>query len=187
MPESITIFRKISLSSVGSPVLGNPGAGVGVEVMLGTDVGPGVKTGVALGVGITVGAGVGVGVALGVGVGVGVGVEDTHAGTVMVSVVVETVPPKAKALPVQVIVLPMVMPEASILVPTNVELAPSVVAAVGVQNTSQAPAPPANVILELATEVSAPPILNMYVPLPLRVMPAVPMDAAPVVQYTPGV
>jgi len=78
------------------------------------------------------------------------------------------------------------MPEASILTPLNVELAPSVVAEVGVQNTSQDDAPPDNVTTEFATVVSAPLTLKMYVPAPLRVIPAAPMDAAPDVQYTPG-
>lgn len=101
-----------------------------------------------------------------------------HVGTVMVSTSVETVPPNAKALPVHITVLPMVIPAASMSVPMNVEFAPSVVAAVGVQNTSQADALPANVTTELATVVSAPVILNMYVPLPERVIPPAPMDAA---------
>ena len=73
------------------------------------------------------------------------------------------------------------------LVPLKVELAPSVAAAVGVQKTSQADAPPVNVTAELATVVSAPLILKMYVPAPSRVIPAVPMEAAPETQYTPGV
>lgn len=76
--------------------------------------------------------------------------------TVMVSVVVETVPPKAKARPTQVTVLPIVIPEASILVPTKELLAPRVVAAVGVQKTLQATAPPDKDTAELATVVSAP-------------------------------
>src|SRR4051812_29601978 len=79
-----------------------------------------------------------------------------HEGTFMVSVVVETVPPKAKARPTQVMVLPMVIPELSISIPANVELAPSVVAAVGVQKTLQADAPPASVTTELAAVVKAP-------------------------------
>jgi hypothetical protein len=105
-----------------------------------------------------------------------VGVE--HVGAVMVSVVVETVPPNAKALPDQVIVLPMVIPEASMSVPRNVEFAPSVVAAIGVHQISHADAPLANRTAELATEVSAPWTRKMYVPLPVNVMPAVPIDAA---------
>jgi hypothetical protein len=100
-----------------------------------------------------------------------------QVGAVMVSVLVVTVPPNANALPVHVVALPTVIPEASMLVPTNVELAPSVVAAVGVQNTSQADAP-AKVTTELETLVKAPLTLKMYVPEPLRVIPAVPMDAA---------
>lgn len=159
------------------PVFGNPGTGVGVKVTFGVDVGKGVEAGVTLGE--SVGAGV--------GVGVGVGVGDTHTGTVIVSVVVETVPPNAKALPVQVMVLPIVIPEASRLIPINVELAPRVVAAVGVQNTLQDDAPLDKVTFEFATEVSAPFILKMYVPPPFKVTPPVPIDAAPDTQYTPGI
>lgn len=96
----------------------------------------------------------------------------------MVSVVVETVPPNASALPVHVTVLPMVIPEASMSVPANVVFAPSVVAAFGDQNTSHADAPPASVTAELATVVSAPFIRKMYVPLPVSVIPPVPMEAA---------
>jgi len=108
------------------------------------------------------------------------GVEDAaHAGTVlMVSVSVETVPPNANALSVHVTVLPMVIPEASMSVPRNVVFAPSVVAASGVQNASQGDAPPATVTAELATVVSAPWILKMCVPLPVRIIPAVPTDAS---------
>ena len=111
-----------------------------------------------------------------------------QVGTVIVSVVVETVPPKANALPVQLIVVPIVIPEASMLVPRNVDVAPSVVAAVGVQKTSQDDAPLASLTAEFATVVSAPSTRKMKVPLPVRVIPAVPMDAAllAAVQYTPG-
>ncbi len=103
---------------------------------------------------------------------------DEQVGTVMVSEVVETVPPNARALPVQVTVLPTVTPEASMSVPAKVDVAPRVVAAAGVQYRSQAEAPLANVTEELATVVRAPSILKMKVPLPLRVIPAVPIDAA---------
>ena len=139
----------------------------------------------ALGVGVAEG----VGVALGVGVGVGVGVGAPHDGTVIVSVSVVTVPPKAKALPVNKLLAPIEIPEASIIVPLIVELAPSVVASVGVQKTSQDDAAPGNVTTELATVVNAPLILKMYVPAPLREIPEVPIDAAleAPVQYTPGV
>jgi hypothetical protein len=105
-------------------------------------------------------------------------------GTVlMVSTVVETVPPKARARPVQVTVLPIVMPEASMSVPRKVEFAPSVVAAVGVHQTLQALAPLMEVTIELAEVVSAPSILNMYVPAPSSVIvPPPPTEAAPVIQ-----
>lgn len=101
-----------------------------------------------------------------------------HAAVLIVSVVVETVPPKAKALPVHVTVLPMVMPDASMSVPAKVVFAPSVVAAVGVQNTSQADAPFESVTTEFAVVVSAPFTLKINVPLPERVIPAAPIDAA---------
>ena len=78
-----------------------------------------------------------------------------------VSVVVLTVPPKARARPVQTTVLPIVIPEASITVPPNVELAPSVVAAPGVHQTLQAEAPPAIAITELLVDVRAPVIRKM--------------------------
>jgi hypothetical protein len=115
--------------------------------------------------------------------------ETPQVGTEIVSTAVETVPPKARALPAQVIVLPIVIPDESTSVPAKVELAPSVVAAVGVQNMLQADAPFNSVTEELTAETSAPFTLNIYVPLPLRVIPAVPMDAAleAAVQYTPGV
>ena len=61
-----------------------------------------------------------------------------QSGTVIVSRTVETVPPNAKAFPDHDTVSPIAMPEASISVPANVELAPRVVACVGVQKTSQA-------------------------------------------------
>lgn len=82
-------------------------------------------------------------------------------GAEIVSLSVETVPPNAKARPVQVTLLSMVIPEAAMSVPAKVESAPSVVAAVGVHQTSQAEAPLASVTTELAEVVSAPSILNM--------------------------
>ena len=119
--------------------------------------------------------------------GVGDGVA-AHVPTVMVSLTVETVPPNARACPVQVMVSPIVIPDASMSVPTKVEFAPSVVAAMGVQNTLQADAPLAVLTAELATVVRAPCTLKMNVPLPVRVIPAAPMEAAleAAVQYTPG-
>lgn len=186
-------FHGVPLLSSGAiPVFGNPGTGVGVgvdvDVGVGVGVTDGVGVGVTLGVGVEVGVGVGVadGVGVGVGVAVGVGVETEHDGTVMVFVSVVTVPPKAKALPVNKLLAPIVIPDGSIIVPLKVELAPRVVAAVGVQNTSQDDAPPGNVTAELATVVNAPLILKIYVPAPFKEIPAVPIDAAPVVQYTPG-
>jgi len=106
-----------------------------------------------------------------------------HGGTVIVSPVVETVPPNAKALPPHVIVLPIVIPEGSMTVPMKVEFAPSVVAPPGVHQTSHSDAPLLNATIELADVVSAPVILKMYVPLPLRVIvPPPPMEAAPSMQ-----
>ncbi len=93
--------------------------------------------------------------------GVALGTVAHAAGTVIVFAVVETVPPNAKALPCHDTVLPIVIPDASMSVPTKVEFAPSVVAAMGVHQTSQADAPPANVTIELAEVVSAPSILKM--------------------------
>ena len=108
-----------------------------------------------------------------VGVGVGAGQE----GTLRVSVSVVTVPANDKARPVQVTVLPIVIPASSMLVPTKVEFAPRVVAAVGAQKTSQDEAP-LSVTTELASVVRAPSILKIYVPLPERVIPPAPMEAA---------
>ena len=167
-----TRFHEVPLSGA-IPARGNVGKGVGVRVAIGVEVGVGVGESVGAGVGV----GVGVGVSVGVGVGVGVGA--THEGTVIVSASVVTVPPKAKARPVNNAVLPIVIPEASIIVPLIVELAPSVVAEVGVQKTSQDDAPPGNVTEELATVVNAPLILKIYVPVPLREIPAAPIEAAP--------
>lgn len=86
--------------------------------------------------------------------------EVVHVGTVIVSTAVETVPPNDKARPVQVAVLPIVLPAATISVPMNVELAPRVVAPTGVQNTSHAEAP-TKLTIELAPVVSAPAGLNI--------------------------
>ena len=83
-----------------------------------------------------------------------------QVGEVIVSVAVETVPPNANACPFQVTVLPMVTPEASMSVPRKVELAPRVVAAFGVHQTSQLDAP-AEVTMELADVVNAPVIRKM--------------------------
>jgi hypothetical protein len=73
------------------------------------------------------------------------------------------------------------------IVPMNLEFVLRVVAPFGVQNTFQADAPLANVTIELASALSAPSILKIYVPLPLRIIPDVPIDATPSIQYTPGV
>lgn len=108
-------------------------------------------------------------------------------GTDIRSASLETVPPNAKALPTHVTLLPMVMPELSILVPKNVELAPNVVAAVGVHQTSQAEAPPDRTTMEFAEVVKAPSMRKIYVPLPTSVIvPPPAMLVALSAQYTPG-
>lgn len=113
---------------------------------------------------------------------------DTHIGAVIVTALpVVIVPaPSERALPVHTVLAPIVIALAlSMIVPTNVVVAPSVVAAVGVQKTSQADAP-ISVILELSVVVSAQVVLNIYVPAPLSVIPHTPMVIAPTLQYTPG-
>src|SRR5258708_491419 len=69
-------------------------------------------------------------------------ISSPQLGLVIVTVSVVTVPPNAKARPVQEVPLPTVIPAGSMSVPLKVLLAPKVVAAVGVQNTLQAEAPP---------------------------------------------
>lgn len=112
--------------------------------------------------------------------------EDDEAAAQIVRkfVSVVTVPPNARAIPVHVVFAPTVMPASSMTIPANVVLAASVVAWVGVQNTLQADAP-IRVTIAPAVDVSAPPDLKMYVPLPLRIS-GPPTFIAPVLQYTPG-
>jgi hypothetical protein len=74
---------------------------------------------------------------------------------------VDTVPPNAKTLPVMLVLPPIVTPDASSIVPAKLLLAPSVVALVGTQSTSDACAPLASFTLEFATVVSAPRILKV--------------------------
>ena len=189
IPDNAIPFQGILFSSGGNPALGRVGIGGGEGgVTNGVATGGG-TTVVVAGVEATTGAGVGVVVAAGAvpttGAGAGGGAEGEgaeHEGTVMVSASLVTVPPNANALPVHVTVLPTVTPEGPMSVPMNVEFAPSVVAAVGVQNTSQELAPPATVTAEFATEVKAPATLKTYVPLPESVTPPVPMEVAPVIQ-----
>jgi len=97
-----------------------------------------------------------------------------HVGTVIVFVSAVTVELNAKSLPKIFAKCPNVMlkPSASPrkIFPTKVgvvvakALAPIVVAPTGIQNTSQADAPPVNTTVELAAESRAPPDLKMYVP-----------------------
>jgi hypothetical protein len=100
-------------------------------------------------------------------------------GAVIVSAAVETVPPNESARPVQLTLLPTVLPEAAMTVPKNVESAPSVVACVGVHQTSQIDAPFATDTTELAEVLSAPSTRNMYVPAPLRVIVPPPPTESP--------
>ena len=169
--------------AVGAGVFVGAGAFVAVGAGAFVGVAVGVLVAVAVGVLVAVAVGVLVAVAVGVLVAVAVGVAvAAQLSTVMVSDDVETVPPNAKARPFHVTVLPIVIPAASITVPWNAELAPSVVAAPGVQKTAQDDVPRPNLTAELATVVRAPVIRKMYVPLLLRVIPPVPTEAAPVMQ-----
>ena len=114
-------------------------------------------------------------------------VDDTtvHIGTVIVSVSVVIVPPKTSPIPVHTVLAPTVMPAASMTTPLKVVLAARVVAPPGVQKTLHADTPTSDTIAP-AVDVSAPPGLKMYVPLPLSVS-GPPMSIAPALQYTPGV
>jgi hypothetical protein len=117
-------------------------------------------------------------------------VVSEHAGTLIVSMSLVMVQPKAKALQFRIVFEPKVIPAASIIVQARVELAPIVVAQIGVQNTSQGEAPQVSVTVELATVVRAPVILNIYVHAQLRLSPPDHTEAAPAaveVQYTHGV
>jgi hypothetical protein len=103
-------------------------------------------------------------------------------GTVIVSVSAVIVPPKANPLPNRCTVLPIVIPAASRTFPTNVEFAPSVVAHIGAQNTSQADAP-FNATVDHAEVPNAPPGLKIYVPAPSRVtVPPQPIFIAPTLE-----
>jgi hypothetical protein len=153
--------------------------GVVVDVVATTGVADAVVVGVATGVVVTVVVATGVVVVTGVGVVVVVDVDVEHVVAEIVSADVDTVPPKARALPTHPVMLPMLMPAGSTSVPRNVEFAPRVVAPPGVQNTSHADAVPESDTTEFAAEVRAPVSRKMYVPWPLSTMPAVPTDAAP--------
>src|SRR6476620_6528340 len=72
------------------------------------------------------------------------------------------------------------------MVPENWVFAPSDAPPTGAHNTLLAVAPFVSETVEPDTEVSAPLILNTYVPFALSVIPAVPILAAPLIQYTPG-
>jgi hypothetical protein len=78
-----------------------------------------------------------------------------------------------------------VIPALAMTVPTNVVLAASVVASVGVQNTLHADAPLKETMAP-AVDVSAPLVLKMNVPFPSSVS-GPPIFIAPEPQYTPAV
>jgi len=105
-----------------------------------------------------------------------------HVGTVIEFLEVVTVPPNESALPIQTARFPRVIPASSITVPMKVVSAPSVVAAEGVHQTSHSDEPLDRLTTELSTVVSAPSILKINVPAPLKVIPAVPIEAAPSTQ-----
>ena len=171
------------------------GVGVSVNVRVWTAAIVSVSVGVEAAVCVIVGETEGVTVPMIVCVIVMVGVPVfvavpvmPHAGTDMLSVSRVTVPPYASALPVHTVLLPAVIPEASITVPMNMVLAPRLAASPGVQNTSQAEAPPVSTIFELSDVLKAPVDLNKYIPFPLSVIiPPPPTLIAPFMQYTPGV
>jgi len=94
--------------------------------------------------------------------------------------------PEDNALPFHVIPAPVVIPKLSIRFPAKVELGSKVVAAPGVHQKSHGVAPFINDTVDEATVVRAPVILKTNVPLPLSFIPAVPIEAAPVIQYTFG-
>lgn len=100
---------------------------------------------------------------------------------------VVTVVAKLNALPCHTTLSPTVIPASLITVPINIEFAPSVVAEVGVQKTSQADAHQDSETTELATVLNAPLILKIYVQFPCNIIPDDPIEAAAVIQYTPGV
>ena len=82
-------------------------------------------------------------------------------GTEIVFASAVIVPPYARALPESTARCPNVIPAASKIFPTNVALAPSVVAATGAQNTSEGQAPSARITCEFAPMPSAPVDLKM--------------------------
>ena len=103
----------------------------------------------------------------------------------MVTVSVVTVPPNASARPDHMVFAPTVIPALAMTVPTNVVLAASVVASVGVQNTLHADAPLKETMAP-AVDVSAPLVRKMNVPFPSSVS-GPPIFIAPEPQYTPAV
>ena len=83
-----------------------------------------------------------------------VGAAHTPGSEIALALVV-TVPPDVKARPDKVAPAPMDIPAFPMTVPMKVELAPSVVAAVGAQNTLPAQAPPLRETMESAAVLSA--------------------------------
>src|SRR6185437_11608587 len=91
------------------------------------------------------------------------------------------------SLPCMMSFAPVVIAAAPLnMVPENCVFAPSDAPPTGAQNTLLSDAPLARDTVEPDTEVTAPFILKMYVPVALGVIPAVPMLAAPSIQETPG-
>ena len=82
-----------------------------------------------------------------------VGAAHTPGSEIALALVV-TVPPDVKARPDKVAPAPMDIPAFPMTVPMKVELAPSVVAAVGAQNTLPAQAPPLRETMESAAVLS---------------------------------
>jgi len=106
----------------------------------------------------------------------------TQFGVLIVLLSVVTVPQNDSSLPVHIARLPRVIPAASITVPAKNAFAPIVVAALGVHHTSQADVLLDSLTAELATVVRAQFILNINEPLPVSVIPAAPIEAAPFTQ-----
>src|SRR5579872_4637211 len=91
------------------------------------------------------------------------------------------------SLPFMMSFAPVVIAAAPLnMTPENCVVAPSDAPPTGAQNTFSIDAPLVSVTVDPSAEVSAPFILKTYVPVALSVIPAVPILAAPSIQYTPG-
>ena len=98
-----------------------------------------------------------------------------------------TAPFRASALPSRFTPVVIEIDVSAKMFPLKIEFVPRVAELPTCQKMLQADAPLVNETTELATVVSAPFIIKTYVPLPESLIPPVPMEAAPVMQYTPGV